>query len=332
VLLALLAGCAPSAAPAATPTTAGAPAARTSLTVVNTAVTGAFSALWTGMEAGYFADEGLDVQITNVNDTSRAVAVLLSGQAQFSPLDGQVVIQANIKGANLRELAAATNHLVFSVMADPSIRSAEDLRGKRLGITGPGSSTDTAARQALALWKLKPDEDVTLVGLQTVPNILTGLTAHQVEAGVVSPPTNTRARQAGLQELLNLAKEGPVWPSVAFGATQDYVAKNPQVALGFVRAYSRGIYRFKTDKAFALQTLAKYLQLNDQSVLEDTWQQFSQYIDDVPYVNADGVTNAINYVAQSQPEAGGTTPDRYVDMQFVKQLDEAGFYKQLWGR
>lgn len=356
--LALIAACAPAAAPAPTaapaaptsasaPTSAGAPtsaaaqpAAATSaptarpqatpITVVTTAQTGAYGPFWTAVEAGYFADEGLDIHLTQVDSTSRGIAVLFSGEAQFSTLDGQTIIEADLKGADLRSIAAITNRLVFSVMVDPSIKTSADLKGKRIGITTAGSSTDTAARQALAIWKIDPS-DVVLVPLASAPNVLTGMTAKQVDAGVLSPPTNTRARQAGFSELMSLAQDGPDYPSVTLGSTQSYLSKNPQVALAFVRAYSRGIHRFKTDQAFATQAVGKYLQLNDQPVLDDTWKQFAPLFADVPYVNEKGVQNAIETVAQTVPEAASATPDRFLDMSFVRQLEDSGFYKQLLG-
>jgi NitT/TauT family transport system substrate-binding protein len=323
----------PTAAPQAASTQPAAPAKpqATSITTVTTAQTGAYGPFWTAVEAGYFADEGLDLHLTTVDSTSRGIAVLLSGEAQFCTLDGQTVIEADTKGADLRSIAAITNRLVFSVMVDPSIKAAADLKGKRVGITTAGSSTDTAARQALSILKIDPS-DVALVPLASAPNILTGMTAKQVDAGVLSPPTNTRARNAGFQELLSLAKDGPDYPSVTLGSTQKYLSSNPEVALAFVRAYARGIHRFKTDEAFATQAIGKYLQLNDQAVLDDTWKQFSPLFADVPYVNPQGVQNAIDTVAQTTtPEAAGTTPDRYVDSSFVKQLEDSGFFKQLSG-
>jgi len=300
----------------------------TPIKFINTAVTGAYGGLWTAIEAGYFTDEGLDIQITTADSTSRGIAVLLSGEAQFSTLDGQTVIQANLKGADLRAVVAATNHLVFSVMVDPSIKSPADVKGKRIGITSHGSSTETAALQALAIWKLEAS-DVTLVPLNTAPNMLTGLVSKQLDAAVMSPPTNSRAQAAGFPEMLSLAKDGPEYPSVTFGATRSYLSSHPEIALGFVRAYSRGIHRFKTDQPFATRALGKYLNLDDQAILDDTWKQFSVVFDDIPYVNPRGVQRAIETVAQSQPEAAGAAIETFVDSSLVKQLEDGGFYKQL---
>jgi ABC-type nitrate/sulfonate/bicarbonate transport system substrate-binding protein len=313
----------PAAAPPATPGSLG------SITIITTAASGAFSGVWTAAEAGYYRDEGLNVTLSSVTDTARAIPALLAKETQFATLDASVVIQTNVLGGDLRALAAVTNRLAFSLMTQPDLKRPEDLKGKTLAISGFGSATDTAARLALKGWGLNPDTDVSLVPAGGVPPILAGMTTKQFDAGILSPPTNTRARQAGFYELINLAKDGPEYPSVTIGALREYVAQNPQVVSAVIRAYSRGLQRFKTDKAFAKQVLAKYLQLNEDSVLEDTWAQFAPVFDVPPYVTARGFETAIDFVAQSQPAAKGTSVERHLDASFVKQLDESGFFKQL---
>ena len=336
-MLALAIACAPTGpappgvVPAQTnPTSAtGRSGSRTTITVINTAPTGAFGSFWTAIEAGYYADEGLDVQITNIGSTSRAIAAMLAGQGQFSPLDGQTVIEADSKGADIRLFLSITNHLVFSVMAGDDVASAQALKGKKLGITRAGSSTDTAARQALQIFKLQPETDVALIPLDSAPNILTGMVAHQVDAGVLSPPTNTRAKNQGFHEVINLARDGPEFPSVAFGSTHDYATAHPDVMLGFARAYSRGVARFKMDRDLAVTAYRKYLQIDDEAILQDTWDQFRQYFDMPPVVTPAGLQNAIDAAADSVPEAKGSLPEKYVDGSWVAQLDQAGFFKNL---
>jgi ABC-type nitrate/sulfonate/bicarbonate transport system substrate-binding protein len=327
----LLAGaCAPAApAPASKPTSAASPTSVESITIITTAVSGAFAGLWTAAEAGYFRDEGLNVTLSSVTDTARAIPALFNNEAQFATLDASVVISANLAGGELRCLASVTNRLAFSLMTQPEIRRPEDLKGKTLGIGGFGSATETAARLALSVWGLVPQSDVTLVPAGGVPPILAGMTTRQFDAGILSPPTNTRARQAGFYELIDLAKDGPEYPSVTIGAAREYVAKNPRVVAAAIRAYARGLHRFKMDKTFGTQVLGKYLQLNDSVILEDTWAQFERVFDLPPYVTAQGFSRAIDFVAQSQPAAKGTAVERYLDSSFVKQLDDSGFFKQL---
>lgn len=295
-----------------------------------TAVSGASSGLWTAFEAGYFKDENLDVSLEHIASSSTAVAALLSKQIQFTHLDGEVDVDANLTGGNIRMIYGITNKLVFSVMSKPDITKPDQLKGKKLGITKIGSSTDTAGRLALSIWKLKPDADVTFIGLSEVPQIFTALTTGAVDAGVVSPPTVYRAKDAHFYELINLATDGPDWPSVGIGATEDYIKANPDVVTRVIRAYSKGVWRFKTDKAFALPVLQKYLGVKDQSILERTWTDFSKYLASPPYVV--GFPNVLKRYAEEGKDVSKIKESDLVDTTAVKQLDDSGFYKQLYGK
>ncbi len=327
--------CAPG--PAAQPSpSAAAPAAPASPTprpvsikVNYTAISGASSGLWTATEAGYFKEENIDIELVNVPSSSRAVATLLAKEVQFTHLDGQVTVDANLAGTSIRLIYGINNRLVFSVMTKPEIKKPEDLKGKKIGITTFGSSTHTATLLALRTWGIA-ERDVTLLQFTEVPNILGALVAGQVDAGTVSPPTNTRAKASGFNELISLAKDGPEWPSVGVATTAEYLQANPDVPARFVRAYARGVQRFKSDKAFAIQTLKKYLKLNDQAVLEDTWQQYSIYLAEVPYVL--GMQNVLDVMGATNAKAKTAKPEDFIDMRAVKQLDDEGFFKKLYGR
>jgi NitT/TauT family transport system substrate-binding protein len=316
----VLGACGGSTAPAASP---GQPV---SIKVNWTAVTGANGGLWTAVAANYFKDENLTVELTHISSSSRSIEALIAGDVQFGYMDGRNLIESNVAGADIRAVAGITNRLVFSIMASQRIQSPQDLRGKKLGITRPGSSTHTAALQALRGWGLKPKDDVALVNLSEVPNILTALVAGQVDAGVVSPPTNTRAKQAGFRELINLAVEGPPYPSVVVGARASYIAANPDVVRRFVKAHARGTQRFKADKAFAVNAIKTYFGTVDQSVLDDTWEQFSRYLATPPYPR--GIEQVIEEVAADNPKAKGAKPEQFINMTFVKALEDSGFFKR----
>ncbi|HEX9143476.1 MAG TPA: ABC transporter substrate-binding protein, partial [Candidatus Binatia bacterium] len=154
-----------------------------------TAVTGAQSGIYVAYEEGLFKKNGLDVELIHIASSSRGIQAILAGELAFSSLDGLNAAQATLKGANIVLVAGATNRFVFSLMGKPEIKRIADLRGKKIGITRVGSSTHTAALYALSQGGLKPS-DYQILPLMEVPNILTALLAGQVDAGVLSPPTN----------------------------------------------------------------------------------------------------------------------------------------------
>jgi len=226
----------------------------------------------------------------------------------------------------MRLVIGLTNRLVFSVMSQSSVGSPAEMKGKKLGITRVGSSTYTAALQALKIWNLQPDSDVALIPLQEVPSILAGLQAGQVDAGVVSPPTSIQAKNAGFKELIDLAVDGPAFPSVGISTTASFIAAHRDVVQRFVRGYAMGLKRFKTDKPTGMNDMNKYLQLDDQSVVDQTWQDFAKYLADPPEIPDAGMQAVIADTASASPKAEGTQPSDYVDPSFVKELEASGAF------
>ena len=291
-----------------------------------TAVTGAQSGMFMAQQEGIFKKNGLDVELLHISSSSRGIQAILAGEIAFSYMDGVNQVQANLKGANIAFVAGATNRQVFSLMAKPEIKRITDLRGKKIGITRIGSSTHTSALFALNTAGLKQN-DYQILPLVEVPNILTALIAGQVDAGVVSPPTNSRARKAGLNELMNLAKDGPEFVSVAGGASRSYIKANEDTARRVIRSYAEGVQVFRNNKAAALKMIQKYLRVKEMEIAEDTYNQFRDNLEYPPFVTRKALENVIADVAVSDAAAKNSKPEDFMDMRFVAELDKQGFFK-----
>src|SRR5579884_1851428 len=216
LVVALVAACAAPAAPAAPAQTAGPSAplasaapAPTSLKAVYTALSGSTWPLWIAQDAGLLAQNGISADLEYVVSSTTAMQSLLSGEVAFiATASAPSVVQAVLGGADAVIVGATNNTVIFSLMTTPSIHEYADLRGKRLGISRLGSSSDSAARSALAKWGLRPDEDVTIVQMGGIPEIFAGMQAGAVEAGVLSSPTDLYAKRAGFAELADLGAIG----------------------------------------------------------------------------------------------------------------------------
>ena len=297
-----------------------------------TAVTGAQSGLFMAKEERLFEKYGLDnVELIHIASSSRGIQAILAGEIGFSFMDGNNEVQANLKGGNLALVVGATNRMVFSLMAKPEFKRIADLRGKKIGITRAGSSTHTAALYALGSAGLKSG-DYQVLPLLEVPNIFTALAAGQIDAGLVSPPTNSRAKKGGFVELMNLAKDGPEYVSVAIGTSRSYIKANEDVVRRVARAYSEAIHRFKNDKAAALRMIQKYLKVNEPEIQADTYNQFREYLPEPPFVSRKGMEAIINEVAQAEPKAKEAKADDFIDMRFMNELEKEGFFKKLAGK
>ncbi len=291
-----------------------------------TAVTGAQSGMFMAQQEGLFKKNGLEVELIHLPSSSRGIQAILAGEIAFSFMDGSNAAQANLKGANLALVAGATNHQVFSLMAKPEFKSVSDLRGKKIGITRVGSSTHTSALFALGSAGLKPS-DYQILPLLEVPNIFTALAAGQIDAGIVSPPTNSRTKKAGFKELMNLAKDGPEYVSVAVGTSRGYIAANEDTVRRVVRAYAEGIQIFKNNKAASLKMIQNQLKVKEVDIQEDTYSQFREYLETIPYVSRKGMEAVLADIAEKDPAAKTAKPNDFIDMRFVAELEKAGVFK-----
>jgi len=286
-----------------------------------TAVTGAQSGMFMAHQEKLFKKNGLDVELLHIPSSSRGIQAILAGEIAFSFMDGSNAAQANLKGANLALVAGATNRQVFSLMAKPEYKKISDLRGKKIGITRIGSSTHTSALYALGSAGLKPS-DYQILPLVEVPNIFTALAAWQIDAGIMSPPTNSRAKKAGFVELMNIAKEGPEFVSVAVGTSRTYIKANEEIVRRVVRSYAEGVQLFKTNKAAALRMIQNQLKVKEPEIQEDTYNQFREYIAYPPYVSRKGMEAVLADIAEKDPAAKNVKPEDFLDMRFVAELDK----------
>jgi NitT/TauT family transport system substrate-binding protein len=286
-----------------------------------TAVTGAQSGMFMAHQEGLFKKHGVEVELIHIPSSSRGIQAILAGEIAFSFMDGVNAAQANLKGANLALVAGATNRQVFSLMAKSEFKRIADLKGKKIGITRVGSSTHTSALFALGSAGLRTN-DYQLLPLLEVPNIYTALAAGQIDAGVMSPPTNARAKRSGFVELMNVAKDGPEFVSVAVGTSRSYIKGNEETVRRVVRAYAEGVQLFKNNKPAAIKMIQRQLKVTDPEIQEDTYSQFREYLEYPPYVSRKGMEAVLAEVADKEARAKNMKPEDLMDMRFVAELDK----------
>ncbi len=291
----------------------------------------AYLPLWLAYEEGYFDRQGLPVQFTHILSTSRALQAVVAGDLDVTTVDPVTLVQSSLAGADVKMFLAVTNRFGFSLTVQPEIKTPQDLKGKVLGVSRYGSSTDTAVRFILNQWGLVPMKDVALLQVGGVTEILSAMAAKQLAGGTLSPPTNTRARRMGFRELINLGTDGPEFPSIAVG-TSSRILSQGEVMRQFVRAYILGLYRFHRDKASSIRAVEKYLRISDREVLEDTYRQFRNYIAEPPYISKPGMERVIRLVAETNPKAREKAPSDFVDERALEEQARNGFLDSVRNR
>src|SRR5579884_2704038 len=332
----VVAACGPSAPAAPTPQPAQAepkppPAAapRIQLTIGYGAITGSYIPLWVAQEIGSFEKYGLEVELSYLPGNTGPQS-LVSGQVPVVALSGFASVPSMVEGADLVMVAATVQRLPAVVYGTPGVETPEALRGKRLGITRPGTLTHFGALVALREWGLRPDQDVTLVSMSENPNILSGLVGGAIDAGVLTEPTGFNAAKLGYPVLMDLAAYPREYIAAGFTTTTAYLQQQRPVLLSILKAFAEGQKRFYEDKPFTLEVIRKYARYDDPEVLEKTYTLYAeQYFVKVPLPSVQGIQNILDDYAQVNPRAREVDATRLVDPSLVATLQREGFYRAL---
>ena len=117
-----------------------------------------------------------------------------------------------------------------------------------------------------------------------------------------------------------------------FGTRKSYIRNNRDLVVRFMRAYLEGIYVFKTNKEVALNVLKKYTRMDDLSLVQTSYDEMSQrLIRRVPYPDREGIQTIIDQLAKTRPQMKNLNPDDFIDPSILKEIEDSGFIKKLYG-
>jgi NitT/TauT family transport system substrate-binding protein len=303
------------------------PQPRTKLNVVYPAISGINAALWFAAATRAFEKYGLEVKLIYIPTALQVTRVVLTGDSQIAFSGGTPVVNAVLGGADLVFIGGVANVPAFYMMALPEIKTVADLKGKAVGVTRFGSSTDFAMRYLLIKQGLNPDKDVTVLQLGGMPELAAALSKRLIAAAPLSAPTHIRARSAGAQPLIDLAKAGVYFPHTAVITTRAYLKTNREIVASFFKGYSEGMQRFLQDKATAKKVIQQYTRDSADDILEATYQYSVDYVVRPPFANREGIVETLKLSAV--PEASKANPDHFIDNSVVKSLEEQGFFRQI---
>jgi len=217
---------------------------------------------------------------------------------------------------------------VLSIYSKPELKQLSDLRGKVLGVTLPGSTTDLTAKILLQQAGMVPGKDVQITHLQGMPDIITALTQGRIDAGIISAPTTLKARQAGLKELVDITARNVPMIHAGLATTRDFIKSSPDKVRRYVQAYIEANKIARTDPETTKQLIAKYTKTDNKEDLDETYNTYARAWEQAPYVSPAAMQTFLNFAVN--PAAKTAKPEQFIDNSFVAELDKSGFIKELY--
>jgi len=291
--------------------------------------------VWTiAQDAGFYKKHGLDVDLVYIGSTTIGIAAIVAQDIQVGNAAGSGVANAAVRGADTVSVGCVINVLAYELVVLDSIKSAEDLKGKSIGISRFGSASDVAARELLKGLNLRPMEDVKILQIGGASERAAGF-SRGIIAGFPSPPGNVHLIPGGLPhrilaDMADLPKPYPL-PFICAVTTKSYLAKKRDTVKKVVMSLIEASHYFKTNREGTQKIVAKYLRGANKAYLDSSYQSTTKIIERVPYTSRDGMKIQLDDALKQTP-GSKITVDNLIDDSIVRELEKEGFIDRVYSR
>lgn len=272
-------------------------------------------------QMGYFKDEGLQVEISDFAGGAKALQALVGGSADVVSGAYEHTINMQAKGQIITVfvLQARAPQIVFGVSTKtmPNYKSIADLKGKKIGVTAPGSSTNMMASFVLAKGGLKPT-DVSFIGVGTSAGALSALRSGQIDAISNLDPVITMLQQKNEIKIIADARTlndtvtvfgGPM-PAASLYTTDAFLKKYPNTSQALANAMVRALkWIQKASPSDIVKVVPETFQLGDRALYLEAFKNVREAISLDGTIPEDGPATALKALQAYEPELAGKNID-----------------------
>jgi NitT/TauT family transport system substrate-binding protein len=282
-------------------------------------------------EAGIFKKHGLDPQLILTPGGSLGFQAMMGGDVAMVMADGSAAVTSNLAGADVVIIASFLNTFPYSLISIPEVKKVDQLVGGKVAISRFGSATDVSVRMSLAKVGLNPDKDVTILQIGTQTTRFAALQSKQVQATIITPPFTLTARKQGYNTLVDMAQLNIPFELTALLTRRSFIKTQRETVAQVVTALAEAVHFYKREKEPSIKILSRYLQTHDREALEETYREVAlKTLPEKPYATLPGIQVIIDELAQKNPKAKTARPEDFIDMSFVKKLDDEGYFERLY--
>ena len=306
----------------------------TKLLIAHGAISNNVEPLWIAKEQGIFRKYGIEAELVFII-AGRAMQAMLASQVPVGLVGATHVVNAVTGGGDFVMVLGLQNSLDYLFIARPNIKSAEELKGKKVAIGTPAGSASLATYVALDYLGLNPRRDsIVLLGIGGVPERLGALRSGSVEATSLSPEFGQVVVSEGYRVLLNTTKENVPLQSSGLVVPRSLLKTNPQLVENIARATIEGVafVHKPANKEIVLKSLASNLRLNKQEQVEKAYQNMIAELPKKLCPTMEGVASVIKLMAQHglNAKAGQVKPEDIADLSLCKKFEDNGFFRSLY--
>ena len=288
--------------------------------------------LWVAQEKGFFAKNGLDVQSVFIPGSPTLIASINTGDVQMAYTGGTATLGAAVGGLDMKIIAAFANFIQTDLVARPEIKTAADMKGKRIGVTSIGGTGWMSAMLALEQIGLVPERDkISLAAFGDQRVISQAMETGTIQGGALAGVFSRRLKRSGYNFLGEVEKIPLVGTSVVVKA--DYLSSHGPIVRNALRALieGHGYVLNPANKASVIEIMTKKLGVTDPVAANDGYDDYVRRTDKKAFVMVDGLKNIQRFMKLRNPKIGDINLDRLVDESILREFEKSGFLEQALG-
>ena len=210
---------------------------------------------------GFFKKQGHDVQLITVRQSDVIIAATVAGELNFMDIIPTAIL-ASVRGLPIRTIAVVLKRAPYVLIGQSNLRSAAELKGKKIGVSSVGGMSAYLVREILVRNGLNPDRDVTFLAIGGTSARSAALFGGTIDAALVVAPDNYPLESKGYRRLL-LASDYVNYPLSGVAASVDFLAKNKAVAVSFLKGLMEGAKFARENKSDSVAFIKDYLKVPD---------------------------------------------------------------------
>jgi NitT/TauT family transport system substrate-binding protein len=233
--------------------------------------------LYVGVDEGTFAKQGLTADVVEFRGGSDLIRAIVSASVDVGVVSLAEITSGIDAGQPLKAFYGGFNIPDFDWYGTSSIRTLADAKGKRIGITQYGSSTDFITRYALRMNGLDPSSDVQIIQAGPPSTRLAAMQAGQLDVSIFSTPEKFLAEEHGYKLIYSQKQLSDDYPQHLIFATESFLAAHPNTVKALLRGHTLAVRLAKQDRQRAQQSLLKHLQI-DPKYVERTYTEVIDHL------------------------------------------------------
>jgi ABC-type nitrate/sulfonate/bicarbonate transport system substrate-binding protein len=265
---------------------------------------------------GFFGAEGFDVKTVLIRGGPTAMAALVGGGVDYTLVAGVAVVRAIAQNAPMQIISGLQPYMDYTLLGAKNIRTVNDLKGKVVGVTGPGGIAEFAAVEGLAKKGLVRDRDYKILyGVGNSPSRAQALESGKIQASPFSFLERLELEKKGFPTLFDIGSAIPGFPFVVIVTSRQKIENDPEEIVGLLRAIARGLEFLKRNREKVAESVIKKNKFGEPATVRQVINQFAEvYSLSIQKSDIEALIAATRIEAEAKKLGG---PEKFMTLQFL---------------